>query len=113
MSALTDVRAGAIFTALADDTRRALLTSIAERGGATATELAAGSEITRQAIAKHLAVLAEAGLVTSLRAGRETRYQVVPGSLRPAGEWIDAADTAWARRLGRLRQHLAARPVAG
>jgi DNA-binding transcriptional ArsR family regulator len=107
MSVRSDARAGSVFAALADDTRRALLASIAASGGATATELAAGSSITRQAIAKHLAVLADAGLVASLRTGRETRFQVVPGSLRPASEWIAATDTAWSRRLGRLRQHLA------
>jgi DNA-binding transcriptional ArsR family regulator len=107
MSVRSDALAGAVFAALADDTRRSLLSSIAASGGATATELAAASSITRQAIAKHLAVLAEAGLVTSIRAGRETRYRVVPGSLRPASDWIGATDTAWSRRLGRLRQHLA------
>ena len=114
MSVRTDLRVGAIFIALADDTRRSLLASIAARDGATATELAAGSAITRQAIAKHLAVLAEAGLVGSVRVGRETRYQVVPGSLHPAADWIGATDTAWSRRLGRLRQHLSSdQPVSG
>ena len=83
MSATIDARVGAVFTALADDTRRALLASIASHGGATATELAAGTTITRQAVAKHLAVLSAAGLVAPLRSGRETRYRVVPGSLRP------------------------------
>lgn len=112
MSVRSDAGAGAVFAALADDTRRALLASIAASGGATATELAATGSITRQAIAKHLAVLAEAGLVTSVRAGRETRYQVVPGSLRPASDWITATDTAWSRRLGRLRQHLASGQAA-
>lgn len=100
-------RAGAVFAALADDTRRALLDAIVRRGGATATELATDAGMTRQGVAKHLAVLAEAGLVTSERAGRETRYTVVPGALRPAGDWIAAADAAWSRRLGRLQQRLA------
>lgn len=100
-------RAGAVFAALADDTRRSLLHAVAARGGATATELATEAGITRQGVAKHLAVLAEAGLVTAERSGRETRYEVVPGSLRPAGDWIAAADAAWSRRLGRLQQRLA------
>jgi DNA-binding transcriptional ArsR family regulator len=107
MAAPADTAAGAVFVALADDTRRSLLASIASSGGTTATELAVGSTITRQAIAKHLATLAEAGLITAAREGRETRYRVVPGSLRPAGEWIATADAAWTRRLGRLQQHLA------
>jgi uncharacterized protein YndB with AHSA1/START domain len=57
-------------------------------------------------VAKHLTVLVDAGLLTAERSGRETRYAVVPGSLRPAGDWIAATDTAWSRRLGRLQQRL-------
>ncbi len=110
MTSTVDARPGAVFTALADETRRQLLASIAARGGATATELAAGTTITRQAVAKHLAVLAAAGLVAPVRAGRESRYQVVPGSLRPAGDWIATADAAWSRRLGRLQRHLSGHP---
>lgn len=105
-------RLGAVLTALADDTRRSLLVAIAGSGGsggATATELSNTSTITRQAVAKHLAVLADAGLVTAVRSGRENRYRVVPGSLRPAGDWLTATDAAWSRRLGRLEQHLAER----
>lgn len=109
MTPATDTRVGALFIALADDTRRSLLAAISSRGGATATELAAGTTITRQAVAKHLTVLAAAGLVAPVRVGRETRYQVVPGSLQPAQEWITTTDAAWSRRLGRLQQHLANR----
>ena len=89
-----------------------LLASIAAHGGATATELAAGSSITRQAIAKHLAVLAEAGLVTSLRAGARPATTWCPDRCGPASDWIAATDTAWSRRLGRLRQHLASGQAA-
>jgi DNA-binding transcriptional ArsR family regulator len=107
MTTTAKARTGAVFAALADDTRRELLAAIASRGGATATELAAGTTITRQAVAKHLAVLAAAGLVAPARVGRESRYRVVPGSLSPAGDWIAKADVAWSRRLGRLERHLA------
>lgn len=102
-----DTRAGAVFAALADDTRRSLLQAVAAVDGATATELATGAGISRQGVAKHLAVLADAGLLAAERAGRETRYRVVPGSLQPAGDWIATADAAWTRRLGRLQQRLA------
>jgi DNA-binding transcriptional ArsR family regulator len=106
-----DPALGAVFAALADDTRRSILATLAARGGATATELAAEAPITRQAMSKHLVVLADAGLVAPSRAGRETRYRVVAGSLRPAGDWIAITDAAWSRRLGRLQQHLGtARP---
>lgn len=57
--------AGHVFTALADPTRRAILAALAAAGPATATDLAGRLPITRQAIAKHLALLAEAGLVTA------------------------------------------------
>jgi DNA-binding transcriptional ArsR family regulator len=97
-----DALAGAVFSALADDTRRAVLTAVAVRGTATATELTGEVAVSRQAVAKHLGVLADAGLVTSERSGREARYRVVPGALRPARDWIAASDAAWSRRLDRL-----------
>jgi ArsR family transcriptional regulator, cadmium/lead-responsive transcriptional repressor len=101
--------AGAIFGALADDTRRDVLSAVAQAQGATATELAERLPITRQAVAKHLAVLRGAGLVTAEQDGREVRYRVVPGSLRPAGDWIDSTETQWQRRLARLRQQVRSR----
>lgn len=95
-----------LFAALSDDNRRALLEAVAARPGITATELTADFPITRQAIAKHLGLLAEAGLLTAERAGRETQYRVVPGSLRPATVWLASAESAWSSRLGRLHQRL-------
>ena len=72
-----------MFEALADPTRRAVLRDVAEQGPRTATELAADLPVSRQAIAKHLAVLREAGLVAPARAGRETRFTATLGSARP------------------------------
>ena len=106
MSPPTD--AGTVLAALADPMRRAVLAAVAARAGtATATELATELPVTRQAIAKHLVVLAKAGLVASVREGREARYRVVAGSLRPAADWIDRTEASWARRVDRLQQHLA------
>ncbi|HEX7084679.1 MAG TPA: metalloregulator ArsR/SmtB family transcription factor [Gaiellaceae bacterium] len=85
---------GQVFGALADPSRRHVLGFIAERGTATATELTGELPITRQAVAKHLATLAGAGLVESERQGRETRYR-----LTEAGE-------EWDDRLDALRRHL-------
>ena len=62
-----------VFAALADPTRRTVMREVSTRGSATATELALPLGVTRQAVAKHLAVLAEAGLVDARREGRETR----------------------------------------
>ena len=102
-----------MLAALADPMRRDVLAAVAARSGtATATDLAAELPVTRQAIAKHLGVLADAGLVTSVRQGREARYRVVAGSLRPASDWIQRTEASWSRRVDRLQQHLADRATA-
>jgi len=100
-------RADAALSALGDPTRRAVLQAVAERGPLTATELAAPAGISRQAMSKHLGLLEQAGLVHAEKVGRETRYEIVPGSLDPAAAWLDRVGTAWDARLGRLRRHLA------
>ncbi|MET1074148.1 MAG: metalloregulator ArsR/SmtB family transcription factor, partial [Umezawaea sp.] len=61
----TEAIAEQVFVALADPSRRAVLASLASGGPATATDLAGRLPITRQAIAKHLALLSDAGLVTA------------------------------------------------
>jgi DNA-binding transcriptional ArsR family regulator len=99
-------RAGPVFNALADPNRRHLLNELAARETATATELAAELPVTRQAVAKHLAALGEAGLVTSERRGRETRYRLTPEPLTDAVSWIAAVGGEWDERLDALRRHL-------
>jgi DNA-binding transcriptional ArsR family regulator len=86
-----------VFGALADPSRRQVIDYLAEQGTATATELTGELPMTRQAVAKHLATLADAGLVESERLGRETRYR-----LTEAGE-------EWDERLDALRRHLGRR----
>jgi DNA-binding transcriptional ArsR family regulator len=98
---MTDV--DAVFGALADSTRRHVLDEIGRRGGATATELAADLPVTRQAVAKHLGVLAGAGLVDARRAGRETRYRVTPAPMGEAIEWMTRVGAEWDERLARLQ----------
>jgi DNA-binding transcriptional ArsR family regulator len=101
---------GAIFAALADDTRRTVLSAVAERGTATATELAEVVPVSRQAVAKHLGVLRDAGLVEAHRSGRETRYEARAEALRPAASWLADADHAWDERLRRLKRRVEAPP---
>jgi DNA-binding transcriptional ArsR family regulator len=97
---------GRVFEALADPSRRYVLEALAERETATATELATELPVTRQAVAKHLAALNEAGLVESRREGRETRYELTPAPLGEAMDWIASVGAAWDTRLRALRRHL-------
>jgi DNA-binding transcriptional ArsR family regulator len=108
-----EARAGAVFEALADPTRRAVLRNVAERGPVTATELATVLPITRQAIAKHLVVLRDAGLVEQERAGRETRFTAQPAALAAAGQWLMATGSAWDDRLARLARRAEAKRSRG
>ena len=110
-----DARAGAVFEALADPTRRAVLRDVASRGPRTATELAADLPISRQAVAKHLAVLREAGLVAHERAGREARFTATLGPLTEAEGWLQATGASWDDRLARLDRHACGRggPIGG
>ena len=94
-----------VFAALADPTRRHLLEALASRES-SATELAAGLPVTRQAVAKHLVALREAGLVTPRRSGRETIYRLEGAPLDEAVEWIARVGGEWDARLERLRGHL-------
>ena len=77
-----------MFEALADPTRRAVLRDVATRGPRTATEVAAELPVSRQAVAKHLAVLREAGLVAHERAGREARFTATLAPLAEAEGWL-------------------------
>jgi DNA-binding transcriptional ArsR family regulator len=97
-----DGRAGEVFAALADPTRRSVLRAVAEGGPRTATELAAALPVSRQAIAKHLGILQEAGLVTTTKVGREQQFTVNPARLVEAGRWLTRAGAAWDDRLARL-----------
>ncbi len=99
-------RADAVFEALADATRRQVVRRLAEAGPATATELAGELPVTRQAVAKHLATLAQAGLVTSDRQGRETRYQLTPEPLAAAVSWMASVGSQWDDRLQALQRYL-------
>ena len=95
-------RAGPKLEALADATRRTLLRSIADGGPTTATRLADGLPISRQAVAKQLTVLEDAGLVRSDRVGRETRFSACPDALADLGRSLVSAGEAWDRRIDRL-----------
>jgi DNA-binding transcriptional ArsR family regulator len=85
-------------------TWRSLLDALAARGEATATALAAGLPVPRQMVAKHLAVLAEAGLVEGDRAVREVRYRVCSRQLGATAQWLAGLADTWDRRLGAIKR---------
>jgi DNA-binding transcriptional ArsR family regulator len=101
-----DAAAGAVFAALADPTRRHLLSALAAQGGATATGLAAELPISRQAVAKHLATLGRAGLVSQSRHGRESRFELDPRPLTDAAAWLTSVGAEWDTRLADLQKLL-------
>jgi DNA-binding transcriptional ArsR family regulator len=105
---VTRDRADAIFTALADATRRQVFRALSDQGAATATGLAAALPVSRQAVTKHLSALAEAGLVTATRRGREKVYQISPRPLTDAVSWMADLGARWDDRLAALRDHITA-----
>lgn len=96
----------AVFAALADPTRRAVLQRLLEGGPATATALAPSFSVSRQAVVKHLGVLGDAGLVRAQRAGREVRYAAQTEPMVDAATWLANAGARWDDRLARLVRHL-------
>lgn len=92
-----------LFAVLADPTRRGVLERLVHEGPHTATELADGATVTRQGIVKHLQALADAGLVTSERTGREVHYRATTARLADAVAWLLENSAKWDRRLDRLR----------
>jgi DNA-binding transcriptional ArsR family regulator len=96
-----------VFIALADPSRRGILAELASAGPATATDLADRLPITRQAIAKHLALLAEAGLVTTERGERRrVRYRLRSAPMQVAQQFLAALARDWDSSLGSLMHHL-------
>jgi DNA-binding transcriptional ArsR family regulator len=104
-----------VFTALADPTRRAILAALASGGPATATDLAPSLPISRQGIAKHLALLAGAGLVwPEPGERRRVRYRLQSAPMQVAQQFLAALARDWDSPLGALQDHLdrSARPPA-
>lgn len=97
---------GPVFAALADPTRRQVIELLSRHPGMTASSLAGELPVSRQAIAKHLAQLREAGLATAEVSGRETRYRLTPEPMAGAMAWMAEAGAQWDARLERLRGQL-------
>ena len=92
-----------VFAAIGDATRWSILAALGE-GDASASALSDRLPVTRQAIAKHLAVLHEVGLVEPVRVGREVRYRVLGAQLSEAARRLEAIGTEWDRRLAAIKR---------
>jgi DNA-binding transcriptional ArsR family regulator len=92
-----------VFAALGDETRWSILSALGE-GDASASALAGRLPVSRQAIAKHLAVLEEVGVVESVRVGREVQYRVIGSQLSSTARRLDAIGAEWDRRLALIKE---------
>jgi DNA-binding transcriptional ArsR family regulator len=92
-----------VFAALADETRWSILSALGE-GDASASALASRLPVSRQAIARHLEVLHEVGLVETERVGRELRYRVLGSQLSATARRLDAIGSAWDQRLTAIKK---------
>jgi DNA-binding transcriptional ArsR family regulator/uncharacterized protein YndB with AHSA1/START domain len=102
----------AVFKALADVSRRRLLDSLNVRNGQSLRELCAGLAMTRQSVSKHLAILEEANLVTTLRVSRQKLHYLNAVPINDIAErWINAYDQERVRTLSDLKRALEAAPV--
>ncbi|WP_460439538.1 ArsR/SmtB family transcription factor [Amycolatopsis stemonae] len=93
-----------LWSAIGDPTRRRMLDLLLDDGSGTATSLSEHLPVTRQAVAKHLAVLDRVGLVHATAAGREKQYRVDEAQLARAVAQLTTVGTAWDARLGRIKR---------
>jgi DNA-binding transcriptional ArsR family regulator len=93
----------AVFAALGDATRMALVARLAGGEPASIAELTAGTRITRQAVTKHLRVLEQAGLVRGVRCGRENRFALDPRPLGDVHAYVERVSQEWDAGLYRLK----------
>jgi DNA-binding transcriptional ArsR family regulator len=104
---LADTRDSApLFSALGDETRLWLVARLIDGGPMSIARLTAGSNLTRQAITKHLCVMDEAGLVHSARRGRENLWQLDQRRVQRARRYLDLISKRWDVALARLREHV-------
>jgi DNA-binding transcriptional ArsR family regulator len=96
-------RRASLFAALGDETRLSLVAQLSSGPPQSISRLARGSRLTRQAITKHLRVLERAGVVHSVRLGRENRFAFRPEPLKDAQDYLARVSDQWDRVLLRLK----------
>jgi DNA-binding transcriptional ArsR family regulator len=92
-----------IFAALGDPTRLGMVARLSRDGPQSLARLTSGADVTRQAIRKHLDVLARAGVVRGSRRGRESLWELQPRGLEIARRYLDVVSKRWDEALERLR----------
>ena len=92
-----------VFAALGDETRLRLVAVLCAGGALSITQLTSGTDITRQAVTKHLQVLADAGLVRDIKVGRERLWEFESTRLEEARRSLDQIARQWDRALESLR----------
>jgi DNA-binding transcriptional ArsR family regulator len=97
------ISSAAVFAALGDETRLRLVVRLGRDGPVSITRLTSESNISRQAISKHLNVLARAGLIRGVRQGRERLYELDPQQIQRARQYLDVISRQWDEALGRLK----------
>jgi len=100
---LTLQTSAAIFAALGDETRLRLIAVLCAGGAFSISQLTSGTDITRQAITKHLHVLSEAGLVRDVKVGRERRWEFEPRQLDEARRSLEVIAQQWGYALAKLK----------
>ena len=96
--------AAPLFAALGDETRLRLLARLSRDGPQSITNLASETNVTRQAVTKHLRRMERAGVLRAMRAGRESLWEVEPASLDAAGQYLRAISDQWDAALARLKR---------
>ena len=92
-----------IFAALGDETRLALIATLADGAPRSIAQLTEGTRLTRQAVTKHLRVLEDVHIVHSVKSGRENRYELDPAPLLDLKSYVELVSTRWDAALGRLK----------
>ena len=92
-----------VFAALGDRTRLSLLAKLSDGQTRSIAALSTDTDLTRQAITKHLRVLEDVGLVSSVRVGRESRFAYQPQPIADVRSYLDSVSAQWDDALGRLR----------
>jgi len=102
-TAKTSARYAAVFAALGDETRLALVDKLKQGRACSISQLTEEADLTRQAVTKHLRVLEGAAIVRSVRSGRESLFELNPVVLRQVRDYAEVVSTQWSDALARLK----------